>query len=565
MPRQMGGRAQQNTHQAMVSAGEANARPRPRRPLSSPRAHKALQKEGPPQHKFKVQLCDFLCEGLISEEPCDPYLKIDFDTFKMFKTEHESNNLNPEWGFKVGFTYIMNCLEQLGKRELKVECLNRVSGNLIGAASVDLQTIACGPTHYQLTLRAGEQNEARGTIKFNCIMKMISPNLTVICQDLTLTMLGCYAAARLQISSTLDERDNQTRVANAPHSQQGVWPGPFSFVFETTLKDMLKASSPECLRFVVIDEMGVRQGEALLEYRKSFSSKPDQPVCFKVPVTYTCTVEGEQEPEPVGVVGDLEGVISYQNLPAYTQLVSGLYSDGQVEGGYWFVEGMPYPQSMSEPPPVWQDFAERTGFEFFSAEQQQNDESEPPKFDELDDRQLSEALAQIDLPTPWEKRRERAGGRMYFADPRSRRMTWKDPRFLPDNWDQRIDPQTGKVYFQYHKTRQTTYMDPRGCPPGWDMRLSRNGDIYFAHLPSRQTTFTDPRGLPDQMEPALDDLGRMYFKNHETKTTAWEDPRTAQQEVVLAKWRHQQSLVWWKEQILREIELRADMGEEEDA
>jgi len=428
--------------------------------------------------------------------------------------------------------------------------------------------MACGPTNYQVTLRGGEKKEARGTLKFTCVMKMISTNLTMICQDLTLTMQGCYAPARLQISSTLDEVENRgaKQVQNAPHSPEGVWPGPFSFVFETTLKDLLKSPSPECLRFNVIDEWGVRQGEAFLEFRKAFSTKPDTPICFKVPVTYTGTVDGEQEPESFGMVGELEGVILYQNLPVFAQLVNGMWVDGQVEGGHWFMDGLPYPQCMLDPPPVWQDPTDRMGFEFLGTDQQQNDENESTPID-FDDRQLAELLVHVDLPPPWEKRRERAGGRMYFFDPRSRRMTWKDPRFLPENWDQKIDPQNGKVYFHYHKTRQTTYVDPRGCPPGWDMRLSKAGDIYFAHLPAMQTTFIDPRGLPEHVEPALDEFARMYFKFHESKTTCWEDPRIGQQEVVLAKWRHVESMMWLKEQVLREIEQRQELEnrEEEDA
>jgi len=520
------------------------------------------------QHKFKVHLCDFSCEQLGAQgEVTEAYLKIDFDGVRAFKTEteHEPH----EWGFRASFHHVVNNLEQLGKREIKVQCFNKhASGHMIGATSIDLQTVVCGPSHYQLTLRGGDGKEARGVVKFTCVMKMISSNLTVTCQDLTLTMLGCYASARLQISSTLEERDSKTRVAQAPHSQQGSWPGPFSFSFETTLKDLLKAPAAESLRFVVIDEMGVRQGEAHLEFRKAFSTKAGTPIGFKVPVTYTCTVEGEEEPSPIGAVGELEGVVLYEHLPIYAQLVNGLYIDGQVEHGHWFIEGLPYPSCMAEPPPVWQDPIDRTGFESLLPDHQQGDEDEEQteqtdehehvsKYD-FDDRTMMEALAQIDLPPPWEKRRERAGSRMYFLDTRSRRMTWKDPRFLPENWDQRIDPQTGKVYFQYHKTRQTCSIDPRGCPPGWEMRISKNGEVYFAHLPAMRTTFIDPRGLPEQSEAALDDLGRIYFKNHETKATTWEDPRDHQQEVVLAKWRHQQSISWWKEQVMREIEQRVE-------
>jgi len=520
------------------------------------RAGRPLQRSAPTiQYKFQVQLYDFACEALqTQDQPCDAYLKIQFDEGKPTKTAVEPDNASPEWGFKTAFQHPVAYLEQLCKRHLKVQCFNARGGRLIGSASVDLQTVACGPTHYQFTLRGSEDGEPQGTLKFTCVMRMVSPNLTVVCQDLTLTMLGCYASASLQIISTLEEKDD--KVAHAPHSQQGVWPGPFSFVFETTLKEFLKADETFGCRFVVTDEMGVRQGEALLEYRKCFSVKAETIMDFKVPVTFTCTVEGEDAPSDMGSVGELEGIVLYQNLPVYAQMVNGVYVDGHVEGGHLLIEGLSYPQCMPEPPPVWLDPGDRTGFDCFLADQDQD--AAHLNVDDLDDKQLSEALAQIDLPPPWEKRRERGGGKMYFSDPRSRRMTWKDPRFLSESWDQRIDQQTGKVYFLFHKTRQTSSIDPRGCPAGWEMRLSKSGDVYFAHMPARKSTWIDPRGLPEQIEAALDDQGRMYFKCNETKTTMWEDPRDNQQEVVLAHWRHQQSVAWWRDQIFHEIEQRAD-------
>ncbi|CAE7552747.1 Itch [Symbiodinium microadriaticum] len=191
----------------------------------------------------------------------------------------------------------------------------------------------------------------------------------------------------------------------------------------------------------------------------------------------------------------------------------------------------------------------------------------PSLKDDIHEEWFVEAIEKVDLPPPWEKRRVRGGGdrpgRMYFLDPRSKRTTWKDPRFLPDSWDQRVDPGSGKVYFQYHKTRKTTYVDPRSCPVGWDMRLSKDGEIYFAYLPAMRTTLIDPRGLPDNFDAALDDSARMYFKNHENQSTTWDDPRSGQQEVTLTKWRQAQSTRWWKEQVWREIEEMNRRKEEE--
>lgn len=519
---------------------------------------------------FRVQLYEFSAEGLTCNDPCDPYLKIDFDGFKLFKTTTQQRTNNPEWSFKAGFAYEVSYLEKLKTRMLKIQCFSRTNSQHIGEVGVDLHTVACGPCHFKLTLRKklDDTGEPLGVIKFCCTMKMVSSSFTIICQDLSLTMQGCKAPARMTMTAPIAE---DQRPIPVPFSTDGSWEGPFCLTFETTLSDLLKTSQCEHLSFVVIDETGVRQGEALLEFRKAFSTRDDTPISFKIPVTYTCTVEGgaSMDAEPVGAVGELEGVIMYKNIPVYGQMSGGVCIDGQVEGGFWLYEGLPYPHCMPQSPALWHEHFDVRGIEHFSALPEGQD-AEEINFEDIEDEWFLEAIDKIDLPLPWEKRRERGTedrpGRIYYVDPRSKRTTWKDPRFLPEHWDQRVDPASGKVYFQYHKTKQTTYVDPRSCPVGWDMRLSRDGQIYFACLSAMRTTFIDPRGLPEMIEPALDDKGRMYFKNHETKTTAWEDPRKDQQEVTLTKWRQAQSMRWWKEQVWREIEemnRRAEMEEKE--
>ncbi|CAE8604153.1 unnamed protein product, partial [Polarella glacialis] len=194
----------------------------------------------------------------------------------------------------------------------------------------------------------------------------VSTNFTVICKDLRLTMQGCPAPGRMAVSNTLTEDAN---VINVPYSQQGTWTSPFTTAFETTLGDLLKvpassgaASGCEHLAFVVIDEMGVRQGEARLEFRKAFTTKPDEPVAFKVPVNY-CSDEVEESRQVVGAVGELEGVVIYRNIPVYAQMAGGSIVDAEIQGGCILVDGLPYPPCMPQPPPVWQDGG---GMEAFS-------------------------------------------------------------------------------------------------------------------------------------------------------------------------------------------------------
>lgn len=505
------------------------------------------------QHKFKVQMYDFACEGLPHYEKAELFLKINFDQFKIFKTDHEINTTSPEWGFKAGFVYCMEFLEKLKTRVLKIQCFNRRSEFLIGEVSIDLQTVACGPPKFELTLKAPGSGELRGVLKFTCVMKMISQDLTVVLRDMKLTIMETPAAARIDVTTSLDENQRLT----LPHNQQGQWEDPVKISLETTLCDLLKAA-PACetLQFVVIDESGMTQGEAQLSFRDYFDTRSEKEHPFNVEVTYSAKNPGEDELENMGSVGALEGTIFYQNLPVYAQMVGGSYIDGQIEGGFYLFKGLPYPNVLSEPPPLWQD----------DNDDQRPDEENELNLDDVDDDTFYAALEQIDLPPPWEKRRDRAsdkqGNRMYFLDPRTRRTTYKDPRFVPENWDQRIDAQTGKVYFIYHKVRGSTFLDPRGCPKDWEMRLSKDQDVYFAYLPSMKTTWNDPRGLPEHSEACLDDLGRMFFKDNEKKETTWQDPRSDQQEVLLTQWRQAQMSRWLREQVFAETENRKKNDED---
>lgn len=514
---------------------------------------------------FKVQLCDFACESLAlaEDQQCCPYLKIDFASFKLFKTDLEKDTTSPEWSFKASFQYEVLHVENLSSRFIRMQCFNsaRPSPELLGEAKVDLWTVACGPSHLKLTLMHPKTRINHGYLKFTCVMKNFSPNLTVSCKDLRLTMQGFPAPARLVVVPSTADRAEE-RLLRIPHSDQGTWLGPHSLVIPSSLHDLLKG-----LRFDVVDEMTVKQGEAVVEFRKAFDARDGMAVAFKVPVTYS--TDGEDKVGPYGPVGELEGTLSYKNLPVFAQMAGGVCVDGVVEGNsFLLIEGLPHPKCSSQPA-IWQDPSDRCA----EAADERPHEDREIIFDDIDEKWVAEALEKIDLPPPWEKRRvtganftgaDRLSRRTYFVDPRSRRTTWKDPRFLPENWDQKIDPQSGKVFFQYHKTRQTTTVDPRLCPAGWDMRLSKDGRIYFCYLPAMTTTYTDPRGLPEHIDAALDDYGRIYFRNHETKSTSWDDPRINQQEVTLTKWRHAQSLRWLKEQVWREVEEMVRLRSEPD-
>merc|ERR1712216_628832 len=147
--------------------------------------------------------------------------------------------------------------------------------------------------------------------------------ITTIFRDLSLTMQGCPAPARMRLSCSLQDETGESLKdfdGQLAFSPDGTWAGPFSLTLVSSLNDILKAPDFETLKFIVIDENGMRQGEALLPFRNAFSVQVDVTCLFKAPVTYSMIVEGEQDKtEAMGTVGTLEGTVLYQNLPVYAQ------------------------------------------------------------------------------------------------------------------------------------------------------------------------------------------------------------------------------------------------------
>jgi len=516
----------------------------------------AVGRRGGSACNFKVCLHDFECQGLTADARSEVYLHVDFAGVRAFRTDAAKPAEEPRWSFRAGFEYIAGSTEKLSGQELVVRCLSLADNKLVGEAAVDLETVAYGPACFRLTLHDREHGPPTGFVKFGCVMRMRSPDLTVICTDLrTTTQEGAALPGRLHISGSLEDAGGKASVLSLPHSTDGFWRGPCSLAFDTTLADLLRAPPCECLRFVILDQEGMSAGEASVEFRSAFSIMPGTEVQFRTPVMYDFSVDQRYGAE-IKQIGELEGVLRYQNLPVCAQMVGGLCVDSHIEEGYMLIEALPCPRGVSQPPPIWKDDSEQQHFGFVLCVSPQL--LEELEASGIDVKQLDTALDQLELPSHWEMRQERGRGllaRRYFSDPRARRTTWVDPRFMPEHWEQRVDSEMGRVYFQYHANKTTTYVDPRGCPSGWEMRVSKNGGAYYVHAPSMQTTFSDPRGMPSHIEGALDSQARMFFKDNNTKATSWKDPREGQQESLLAMWRQMESLRWWSDQVLQNTDL----------
>eukprot|EP00397_Hematodinium_sp_SG-2012_P029932 GEMP01031662.1.p1 GENE.GEMP01031662.1~~GEMP01031662.1.p1 ORF type:complete len:508 (+),score=86.38 GEMP01031662.1:371-1894(+) len=496
------------------------------------------------QYRFSVKMFDFSATGLGAAEP---YLKLDFDKFKLFLTDKEKGS-NPEWGFKAAFMYRTKALEKLPTKSFRIFCFDASEKNPVEKVSleVDLATLACGPPSVHLSL-VDSNGEPAGMLKFMCVMKMYRKDFTVTFDRICLTMQSSPAPARLHISM-----NGETEV-RVPYSATGEWED-VSITCEASLSDLLSIVEPACITVKAFDEnQEVLVGEVQINLRAHASLEPTKSVTVEQDVVYS------QKTRESGTVGEFSATLSYRNLPIYAQMEDGILKDNGVENGHLLFEGLPYPARCRASPPVVED-----------ASLPEQRRIIPPvpgeKEDDEHNGMLYEGLAAPDvkdaeLPPYWEMKKTLLG-RPYFIDHRTMRTTWKDPRFLPENWDQRIDPDNGNIYYAYHKTRQTTYRDPRGANDNWDMRLSHKGQVYFMYMPLKIAHFSDPRGMPGGYEAVLDLKGRLYFRNHNEKTTQWKDPRFDASPLEKRQFVEKEHRQWWQAQTQISLENAAKEAQE---
>jgi len=226
-------------------------------------------------HKFSVKIFD-LVASCLPPDTQEPYLKLDFDRFKLFQTDKEKGGADTEgkfeWGFKAGFIYTTKALEKLNQKKLKLHCYD-AKGNpgsenpLIGSAEIDLRTLACGPSALRLKLYDA-RNEPTGLIEFNCNMRMASAGFCVLFEELAVTMQGSAAPCKLSISTSLRA---DIAPVGAPFSLSGDWKqSQMSLHYDATLDDLVRN---EILKIVVQDEFGNEQGTVEMPFREYFGQR----------------------------------------------------------------------------------------------------------------------------------------------------------------------------------------------------------------------------------------------------------------------------------------------------
>jgi len=136
--------------------------------------------------KFRVRLYNFSAVNLPAADKngtSDPYLKINFDSFKKLPTDPVSKTLNPVWDLDLTFVYETRYSNKLGSKSMVIECFDKnrlLSDTFIGRVTVDLHTLASGPVNHDLQLWMDLR--PAGRIKFSVEMEQLA-DITVFFRD----------------------------------------------------------------------------------------------------------------------------------------------------------------------------------------------------------------------------------------------------------------------------------------------------------------------------------------------------------------------------------------------
>eukprot|EP01068_Selenidium_serpulae_P009650 Selendium_serpulae@DN5286_c0_g1_i5.p1 len=279
--------------------------------------------------RFTVKLSDFSVTGLAvaaDGKPVSTCLRIAFDgNYKQLQSEVEPPSREPMYSIKDSFNYRTRFIERkkLSKKVMRCEIVSASdNSDVVGACQVDLYTLACGPSKYELTLM--NRDKPSGVLTFTCSMWMFSEvKLTI--SRLRLELNAGVRGAKLTIFQSCDSEETVV-----PYSKDASWHDKlFNITIETHLWDLLDPEEAQYIGFSVEDENGKPIGEGRVPFRSHFSLTA-QPVEFNTQVIYH-----------QNSIGLLSGTLTVDNVPLYAQMTGAVgVDDDKIHGGMLLYPGL---------------------------------------------------------------------------------------------------------------------------------------------------------------------------------------------------------------------------------
>eukprot|EP00475_Leptophrys_vorax_P007952 TRINITY_DN1508_c0_g1_i2.p1 TRINITY_DN1508_c0_g1~~TRINITY_DN1508_c0_g1_i2.p1 ORF type:complete len:1085 (+),score=304.16 TRINITY_DN1508_c0_g1_i2:74-3256(+) len=128
---------------------------------------------------FRIRVSNVRAQDLLAKDiggTSDPYLVFKWDGLKEFKTPVIQKTLNPIWrDFVEEFEFEVDGSANLSSKSVVMKCFDKdmISSDIIGEATVDLYTIATGPSQFEIKL-VDDSKKFAGLVKLTIQMAEVS-------------------------------------------------------------------------------------------------------------------------------------------------------------------------------------------------------------------------------------------------------------------------------------------------------------------------------------------------------------------------------------------------------
>ncbi|KAJ3433211.1 tricalbin-1-related [Anaeramoeba flamelloides] len=286
-------------------------------------------------HYFEVTLTNFKGHNLLACDrsgTSDPYLIINFDGTQKFKSKVIKKTLNPTWkNFSVRLSYETRMYDRMVSKYLTVNVYDRDrfgSDDPMGMMKIDLWSLATGPTHIDHLLR--EKGKGAGRLEFDVVMDNICEVDLSLSNVSVLNVFGknqngtsdVYLEYYFAEEYSLPEEVMKTTVIRGTNNP--VWKARLpNLIFKTTLKNLLNGTVKILLKHQVQKSEDLVIGEADLSFRE---------LCQKIEKNMKILVELKFF-DAGNSTGTLKCDAELANVPIFSQLLGGKYTENGVNGG----------------------------------------------------------------------------------------------------------------------------------------------------------------------------------------------------------------------------------------
>lgn len=286
---------------------------------------------------FWLRFCNARAEKLPSKDALgasDPYLTIVWDRTREMKSFVCKADNNPIWrGYEEVWRWVPQNIGVMDDLFLELEVWDAdifTSDDIIGVAAVDIHTLASGPSHHDVEL-IGELGEPCGRLLFDLEVVQVS---TVKATFYDVKAVGLQAPPP---ETTLDpyveyhfsgdgNAGNYAQSTVCFQTLDPIFEEPIELDFSTDLKNLLGES-------IVVKVKNYQQivAECVIPMKKYFCFDPR--LKFQEPLYF----QGK-------LAGNIEGWLSFDNLPYFGQMIGGVHCELGVSEAIPLMPGIPLPR-----------------------------------------------------------------------------------------------------------------------------------------------------------------------------------------------------------------------------